>query len=435
MAGEEDGSGDSSRPDAAGGEGAGDERGPDAAGGEGAGDGRGTLRHRIERLFAVLLGLTVWQRIVISVAAVVVSVLVGMVMLLASGYAATCREPSLVLFGEAFCYDPVEVYAVLIDGAFGDLFNIALTLQQTTLLVFTGLSFAIAFRAGLFNIGAQGQFVLGALATAVTLVWAGPVLPGGLAGAAVGVPLGLVAGVAAGGLYGFLPGVLKARYDTNEVISTLLLNFIATAVAIVLVDRFFNDPTVQGTLTRSIPEVATLDPLLFPESVSFSELAFLGMLLVVAGVFVLLRHTSVGYDIRALGTQREAAVFGGVDTGRTTVLSMSLAGAVAGVGGALYVLMVLGRWQTGIPALGFDGIAVSVLAGNNPVGLLPSGVLFGALESGGVAIDFQLGVPRDLVEVLRGLVILLVATPELFRIVGRSLDRRGVLDVRGGERE
>ncbi len=398
-------------------------------------EGNGGLRRRVEWLFGVLLGLTAWQRVLLSVAAVVVAVLAGMVVLLGSGYAATCREPSLVLAGQGFCYDPIRVYDVLLDGAFGNLFNIALTLQQTTLLVFTGLSFAIAFRAGLFNIGGQGQFVLGALATAVVLVWAGPVLPAGLAGTAVGVPLGLVAGTAAGGLYGFLPGILKARYDTNEVISTLLLNFIATAVAVVLVDRFFNDPSIQGTLTRSIPEVATLGPLLFPPAVDFSELALLGMVLVVAATSVTLRYTAVGYDIRALGTQREAAVFGGVDTGRTTVLSMSLAGAVAGAGGALYVLMVLGRWQTGLPALGFDGIAVSVLAGNNPVGLVPSGLLFGVLESGSVAIDFQLGVPRDLVGVLRGLIILLVATPELLRVLGRTLDRRDVLDVRGGDRE
>lgn len=421
MAGEDSGPGDGSAGGGADGSGSAD------------GDDGGSLRTRLERFFAVLLGLTPWQRVLLSVAAVLVSVLVGMVVLLGSGYAATCREPGLVLFGQGFCYDPVEVYAVLFDGAFGNPFNIALTLQQTTLLVFTGLSFAVAFRAGLFNIGAQGQFVLGALATAVTLVWVGPFLPGGLAGTAVAVPVGLAAGVTVGALYGLLPGVLKARYDTNEVISTLLLNFVATAVAVVSVKRFVNDPSVQGTLTRPIPEVAALDPFFFPESVSFSEPAFLGMVLVVAGVFLMLRYTSLGYDIRALGTQREAAIFGGVDTGRTTELSMGIAGAVAGVGGALYVLMVLGRWQTGIPALGFDGIAVSVLAGNNPVGLVPSGLLFGALESGGVAIDFRLGVPRDLVEVLRGLVILLVATPELFRMVGRSLDRRGVLDVRGGE--
>jgi simple sugar transport system permease protein len=116
------------------------------------------------------------------------------------------------------------------------------------------------------------------------------------------------------------------------------------------------------------------------------------------------------------------------------VLALTLAGAIAGIGGAFYVMMVLGRWQTGLPALGFDGIAVSVLAGNNPLGLVPSGLLFGALQSGGLAIDFQLGVPRDLVEVLRGLVILLVATPELFRLVGRRLARRGVIDPQGGER-
>jgi simple sugar transport system permease protein len=393
-----------------------------------------SLRERVEGLFAAALGLSVWERVLVSAAAVVVALGLAGVVLLGSGYAATCGEPALVLFGAGFCYDPVEVYTVLFDGAFGSDINIALTLQRTTLLLFTALAFAVPYRAGLFNIGAQGQFVLGALATTVTLLAVGPLVPAGLVATPVFVLVGLLAGVVVGGLYGLLPGVLNARYGTNEVISTLLLNFIATAVAVVLVKRFFNDPSIQGTLTRSVPEAAVLGPVLFPETAKFSVVVLAGTLALVVAVYVLLRRTTVGYDIRALGRQRAAAAFGGVDEGRTTVLAMTLAGAIAGIGGAFYVMMVLGRWQTGLPALGFDGIAVSVLAGNNPLGLVPSGLLFGALQSGGLAIDFQLGVPRDLVEVLRGLVILLVATPELFRLVGRRLARRGVIDPQGGER-
>lgn len=387
---------------------------------------------RARALLRRVVALSGWQRVFISAAATVVALLAGGLVLLGSGYAATCQEPALVLFDIGFCYDPVEVYATLFDGAFGNQFNIALTLQRMTLLIFTGLSFAIPYRAGLFNIGAQGQFVLAALGSTVALLYVGPLVPAAV-GTVVLVPLGLLAGAAVGALYGLLPGLLKARYGTNEVISTLLLNFIATAVAITLVKRFFNNPNVQGTLTRSIPEAATLNPWLFRQGARFSVVVLVGTLLLAVGSYWLLHRTTVGYDIRVLGRQRAAAVFGGVDDERTTVLSMLIAGAVAGLGGALYVMMVLGRWQTGLPALGFDGIAVSVLAGNNPLGLVPSGLLFGALQSGALAIDFQLGVPPDLVEVLRGLVILLVATPELFRIVGRQLQRRGRLRVSGGE--
>jgi simple sugar transport system permease protein len=149
-------------------------------------------------------------------------------------------------------------------------------------------------------------------------------------------------------------------------------------------------------------------------------------------MYYLLKRTTLGYDIQALGTQSKAAVFGGVNAEFTTVFSMTLAGAVAGIGGAIYVMMVIGRWQAGLPPIGFDGIAVSVLASNNPIGLVPSSLLFGVLESGSQAIQFELGIPRQLVGVLRGLIILLVATPELFRLLGRTLDKRDVLDLSGG---
>jgi simple sugar transport system permease protein len=322
-------------------------------------------------------------------------------------------------------------------GAFGDRFSLAGTLQWTTILLFTGLSFAIAFKAGLFNIGAQGQFVLGSLATTVTVLWLGPHAPGGVLGGLVLVPAGLVSGTLVGAAYGWLPGYLKYRFETNEVISTLLLNFIASAVAFVLVDRYFGDESIQGTVTERIPEAATFRPRLgyFPEGTDFSEPVFLFALVVVAGFYWLLGQTTVGYDIRAMGTQPKAAVFGGVSKRFTTLFSFTLAGAVAGLGGAVFVMMVLGRWQTGAPPIGFDGIAVSILAGNNPVGLLPSGLLFGALETGSREIEFQLGIPGELVEVLRGLIILLVATPELFRMLGKRLDRRGTIDLeRGGEK-
>ena len=133
-----------------------------------------------------------------------------------------------------------------------------------------------------------------------------------------------------------------------------------------------------------------------------------------------------------MGTQPKAAVFGGVSERFTTLFSMTIAGVVAGLGGALFVMMVIGRWQTGAPPFGFDGIAVSILAGNNPVGLLPAGLLFGALQSGSQVVQFQTGVPGELIGVLRGLVILLVATPELFRAVGRRLNRRGTIDIETG---
>jgi simple sugar transport system permease protein len=310
----------------------------------------------------------------------------------------------------------------------------ATTLQWTTLLLFTGLSFAIPYKAGLFNIGGQGQFVLGSLGAAVAVVWLGSLVPSGMVGRVMLVPAGLLAGAVLGGAYGIVPGYLKVRFEMNEVITTLLLNFIATAVAFVFVDRRFDDSTVQGTQTPAIPKEATFEPLIFPKSADFSLVVFGVGLVVLVGFYWLLSRSRIGYDIQALGTQPKAAVFGGVDERRTTLFSMAAAGIVAGLGGALFVMMVIGRWQTGAPPIGFDGIAVSILGGNSPAGLLPAGLLFGALQSGGQVVQLQTGVPGELVGVLRGLVILLVATPELFRAVGRRLNRRGVIDIdTGGE--
>ncbi|WP_336325731.1 ABC transporter permease [Halovenus sp. HT40] len=389
----------------------------------------------LERLFAGLVRLSASERLLVSLGAIIVATGVGMVVILAAGYTATCETPVLFIFGVEFCYNPVEVYRVLFSGAFGNSFGRATTLQWTTLLLFTGLSFAIPYKAGLFNIGGQGQFVLGSLGSAVAVVWVAGLVPSGTTGRFVLIPVGLFAGALVGGAYGLIPAYLKVRFEMNEVITTLLLNFIATAVAFVFVDRYFDDSTVQGTQTPALPQEATFEPWLFPSSANFSIFVFVFGVVVLVGFYWLLARSRIGYDIQALGTQPKAAVFGGVNERRTTLFSMAMAGIVAGLGGALFVMMVIGRWQTGAPPVGFDGIAVSILAGNSPAGLLPAGLLFGALQSGGQVVQLQTGIPGELVGVLRGLVILLVATPELFRALGRRLDRRGVIDINEGETE
>jgi ABC-type uncharacterized transport system permease subunit len=389
------------------------------------------IPERLEGLFARVIGLSAVERVLVSLAAVVFAIVLGTVVILAAGYVAS-GSPRLFILGVEFQYNPLEVYRVLFDGAFGEDFGRAATLQWTTLLLFTAVSFAIPYKAGLFNIGGQGQFVLGSLATALAILGVAGVAPDGLAGRLLLVPTGILAGAVAGGAYGLLPGYLKVRFEMNEVITTLLLNFIATAIAFVLVDRYFDDGSISGTQTRAIPAEATFNPQFFPSNTNVSLLVFAFALLTLAGVYWLLRRSAVGYDIRAMGAQPKAARFGGVSERFTTLFSMTAGGAVAGVGGAFFIMMVIGRWQTGAPGLGFDGIAVSILGGNNPVGLLPAGLLFGALQSGSSAIQFRLGVPSELVGVLRGLIILLVATPELFRLVGKRLNRRGVIDVDAG---
>ena len=285
-----------------------------------------------------LVDATVIERIVISFASLLFAVVVGGVIVTVSGTVATCREPAFVLAGREFCYDPIELYRTLFDGAFGSLINLGLTLQETSILLFTGLSVAVAFRAGLFNIGTQGQMVLGALGSALTIGWVAPSLPGNIAGTLVIVPLAVLVATVVGGLYGALPGVMKAYADAHEVITTIMLNFVAMGVAFYLVRNHVGDMTTDSVQTTPIPEFARLPPTI--DGTRFSVLVLLFGLLAAVLIYLLYERTVVGYDLRTSGLAPEAADYGGVDAKRNIVGSMSLSGALGGIAGAMYVLMV-----------------------------------------------------------------------------------------------
>ena len=393
----------------------------------------------LERLVAA----SAVERALISLASLVASVLVGVVIVLVAGRTTTCEQAAFVLanpqpfgapqlFRVGFCYDPVAVFDRLFLGALGDPLSpgwdplngqMAATLRETSVLVFTGLSVALAFRAGVFNIGTQGQLVVGALATALCVLWASA-LVSGLVGTILLIPFGIVIGGVFGGLYGAIPGALKAYADANEVVTTIMLNFVASGVALYLVRAVFKDPNSPANQTVPLPEYALFPPLLFDSQFGFSVLALLFGLVAAGGVYALLRRTVFGYDLRASGIQPPAAEYGGVDAKRTVVASMALSGALGGIGGAVYVLMILGKFQTGVPAYGFDGITVAILAGNNPLGVGFAALLFGVLKSGTTVVQFATDVPPQLVGVLRGLIILFVAMPEFFRLLGqRTLSR------------
>ena len=384
------------------------------------------------------------ERLFISGSALLLSVFIGFLLVLAAGRMTVCDTAAYSLFDVGFCYDPVHVYDRLFLGAFGNLAanplngQFATTLAETTILVFTGLAVAVAFKAGVFNIGGQGQLVVGALSTAVVVLAVAPLFSG-LVGTLVLVPFGLLVGAVAGGLYGALPGALKAYADANEVITTIMLNFVATAVALYLVQSHFKDPDSFATQTRALPAYARFPSVVFPDRAGVSLVALAFAVVLAVAVAYLLVRTSFGYDVRTSGLQPRAAEYGGVDAARTVVASMALSGALAGLGGAVYVLMVLGNFQTGVPDYGFDGITVSILAGNNPVGAVGAALLFGVLKSGSIVVDVGTDVPPQLVGVLRGLIVLFVAMPEFFRMVGRRVGAanpdRGAVATDGGERE
>ncbi|WP_257297515.1 ABC transporter permease [Haloarchaeobius sp. FL176] len=417
-----------------------------------------------------LVGASGVERAVISMAALALSIVVGGLIVFVSGLGAACEaganyhiaiplpgsveillfDGRLSMLGFQSCYDPINVYEKLFIGAIGGLpwesgwqptnFAMEVFLQRATLLLFTGLSVAVAFRAGLFNIGTQGQMIWGALVSAVTVLFVADFAPAGLAGTAILLPLALVSGAVAGGIWGAIPGALKAYADANEVITTIMLNFVATFGTTLLVSEFFQDPqSAGGTQTRMVPGNSLVPSIPFGfQGTRFSILALVLALVLAFVVYFVLWGTSFGFDVRTSGLQPEAATYAGVNAERTIVRSMTISGALGGIAGALWVLLANGRFLTGteVPSLGFDGITVSVLAGNNPLGVIFGSILFGVLKSGGNALNFQTDVPPELVSILSGLIILFVAMPEFFRLIGRSMgigDEQATVATDGGE--
>jgi simple sugar transport system permease protein len=295
----------------------------------------------------------------------------------------------------AYGSSPLEVYRVMLARTWGDEFGTGQVLYRATLLVFTGLSVAVAFQAGLFNIGAEGQLLLGSFACGVV----GAALPGSFFSVATAAMAAVVAGAALGALAGWL----KARFGAHEVITTIMLNFIAGALVLVAARAWFFQPESVHTA-----RVGAMLPSLGLAG-SAASAAFPLALAAALGCFVLLRFTRAGYELRAAGRSPDAATAAGVAAGRVTVATMALSGGLAGLVGAATVLGNKGWFEKDLGAgAGFMGIAVALLGRASPIGVVVAALLFGTLAEGSLAAS-QL-VPKEMVDVLTGVVILTVAT-------------------------
>jgi simple sugar transport system permease protein len=295
---------------------------------------------------------------------------------------------------------PVVGFGALFDGAFGTRSELAETLVQTTSLLFPALGVAVAFRAGLFNIGAEGQLILGGFAAG----WLGAALP--LPGY-FAVPMVLLAGALAGGAWGAIPGFLRARFGANEVIATLMLNVVAVLLTTYLVTGPLQQGGAGASETAALPKAAQL-----PDLISDSRLtwAFIIALVLAFALRWLLQRTVFGYELRAAGEAPEAAKRAGIDLGRTALVAMALSGAIAGLGGATVVTGVLHRFNTGLsPGYGFIAIAVALVGNLDPLWIIVAAFAFGVLQSGGIAMQAEAGVPREVVSLITGLVIIALA--------------------------
>src|SRR5215210_4286470 len=326
--------------------------------------------------------------------------------------------------------NPFEVYGLLLGSALTWPDGIGYTLFYATPLIFTGLAVAVAFRCGLLNIGAEGQLYIAAFVTA----WVG-ITFAGLSGWVL-IPLMCLAAILSGAVWGAIPGVLKAKFGSHEVINTIMLNFIAIALVSYFTQYHFKapgDPIMQtGFIGRQdvpegmealkglnahIPRLGTFVPG-FPERIPLS-IAFIIAILACVAVYFFLWRTKWGYEIRATGANPSAAEYGGISVKKQIVLAMAVSGGLAGMVAINEVLGYRYRYYHGFSAgigYGFTGIAVALLGRNHPFGVILAALLFGALTRGALFVDiFTDNVSKDLVQVLQAIVILFVAAEAFFR--------------------
>jgi ABC-type uncharacterized transport system permease subunit len=296
--------------------------------------------------------------------------------------------------------DPLLVLTRFVSGTVSTSYGIGQVLFRATPLVFTGLSAAICFRMGLFNIGGEGQLIIGALCTAAVGTTVAP-LPSIMA-----IPLCTLAGFAGGALWGFIPGFLKARYGSHEVINTIMLNFIASALASFMIIHYLGIPaTVHTAPIPSSAELPRFDALTGMFHGSPVNVSFLIAIAAALLVGIMLRRSIWGYELRTIGASVSAAEYGGINVNRHYMLNMAIAGGIAGLVGTNFVLGYKHYFELGFSdGTGFIGIAVALLARNNPVGILFTALLFGMLEYGSLTVNTI--VPKEISNILQALIIL-----------------------------
>ncbi len=356
-----------------------------------------------------------WLReLVVSVLAVVLALVVGAVLIIVSDHVVTAdlgyffaRPMDTVSAAWGAVRD---TYKALFVGAFGGWQQIAETLVSATPLICTGLSVTVAFRTGLFNIGAQGQLIAGALAA-------------GWVGFAVHLPpvvhlvVAIAAGLAGGAVWGGIAGVLKARTGAHEVISTIMGNYVALyALTWLLTTKPLQRPGRHEPISPVVDASAQLSRF----GGTRLHLGLLVAILAAILVWWLLSRSTAGFSLRAVGANPDAARTAGIGVGRAYVLAMVIAGALAGLAGAQQVLGTDLPLTNGIAgSLGFDGITVALLGRGNPLGTVCAALLFGALNAGGNEMQAATGTPLTLVTVLQAVIVILVAAPALVRTVFR----------------
>ncbi|MDB4866640.1 MAG: transporter permease [Cohnella sp.] len=339
--------------------------------------------------------------LIISLCAVVFGLLAGAVLMLATGHNA------------------VTGYSYLFQGGLKNPERIGNTFATASPLIFSGLAVAFAFRTGLFNIGVAGQLLVGGFCASV--VGLNLDLP-----KVVLLPIMLIAGALGGALWSVIPGLLKARFNVHEVVSSIMMNWVGFWTVYYGVQSYIKNPSSE-TESKQLPEAATLKAHWMTDLFhgSYINLGLLVAVVVVIVVAFIINKTTFGYELKAVGHNRDASEYAGIAVNRSIVFSMAISGAIAGLGGVALYAGNASNIQIGIlPSQGFDGIAVSLLGANNPLGVLLSAIFFGLLYSGRGFMNAMTDIPPEIADSIIAIIIYFSATSIMIERLIRWLIRR-----------
>ncbi len=350
-----------------------------------------------------------WSILALPLISIVLSILVGSMVIIASEWLVVGEiKPGLAL----------DAYGALVSGSIGSFQAIVDTLTNAMPLLLGGLAVGLAFKGGLFNIGAQGQFLMGALGSVVVgaQLRESPVI--------IAVPLALAAGMLAGAAWGFIPGFLKAVSGAHEVVTTIMLNFVAIAILAAAVNGPLNVVGSASPITLDVGKASL--PVILGRSGTIA-LIYAPLMAVVYGW--LLFRTTRGFEIRIAGASPDAARYAGMSPRRLIIWTMAVSGMLAGMAGATDLLGVTHQMTTSYgTTVGFDAIAVALLGRTSPIGIVLAALLFGAMNTGAGAMQIEAGVPAELVGVLQATILLFLVAGPVVKRVFRLKDARSGLE-------
>jgi general nucleoside transport system permease protein len=335
---------------------------------------------------------------IVPLVAVLGALIVGGIIIFLSSFATGEPDPTL----------PFQAYASLFKGAFGSMRGILFSIVTAAPLILGGLAVGLGFKAGLFNIGVRGQFLMGALGAAAVGAWVGE------APAIVAVPVAFLAGALLGAAWGFIPGALKAWTGAHEVVTTIMLNFIAGYIIAFLITGPLEAPGFSFSRTG---------PLGNAELPTVLETVHLGVFIAFAAVPIvwwLLWKSTLGFEIRTVGANPDAARYAGMRPAFITILTMSLCGLLAGLSGAGQILGISHFMNASYgSAVGFDSISVALLGRAHPVGIMLAALLFGAMRAGSGLMQIEAGIPPEIIDVIQATILLFLAADIVIRRVLR----------------